>query len=492
MHFFRQEESLPEMPVWQQALERRMSGTTGKTSNASEEEEKSPPTKTLGERMKLALDRTKAAITLSSNKEDEAECEEEEKMPSKECERKLDLVLVTLVVTIVVILGIYFGVEGPYPDCNVDMPSRLGDGFCDGENYNTIECGWDAGDCVEINLKYPDCHVDNPARIGDGYCDGLPGMNTAECGWDGGDCPPPAAYPDCHADWAYAIGDGNCDGGEYNTAECGWDGGDCDAFNRKYPGCRTKYVTHLGNGCCDLEHNNAECGWDGGDCKYFNTMYPGCRANNAYKIGDGICDLAVNTRECQWDGGDCTDFNKRFPGCTNGGKSCVSFNRWFNATYPGCIVHDPRPIGDGHCDDGYRDLYSNAECGWDGGDCVVPPYPDCHVDPEKIGNGVCDGEQYNTPQCGWDGGDCFDFNKRYPYCRVRYPHLVGNGHCNDDPSPYRDVSNKFNVLECGWDGGDCDLYNSFPDCKIYEPELLGNGECDNDEEHNSEACGWDG
>eukprot|EP00562_Extubocellulus_spinifer_P015332 CAMPEP_0178575986 /NCGR_PEP_ID=MMETSP0697-20121206/20205_1 /TAXON_ID=265572 /ORGANISM="Extubocellulus spinifer, Strain CCMP396" /LENGTH=60 /DNA_ID=CAMNT_0020211131 /DNA_START=27 /DNA_END=206 /DNA_ORIENTATION=- len=51
--------------------------------------------------------------------------------------------------------------------------------------------------------------------------------------------------------------------------------------------------------------------------------------------------------------------------------------------------------------------YNTEECGWDGGDCVVEGYPDCHVDnPSLIADGECDEGDYNTEECGWDGGDC--------------------------------------------------------------------------------------
>lgn len=73
----------------------------------------------------------------------------------------------------------------------------------------------------------------------------------------------------------------------------------------------------------------------------------------------------------------------------------------------------------------------HEECGWDGGDCTVEGFPDCHVDyPESVGNGRCDGGEYNTEECGWDGGDC-DLYNSFPDCHVEFPSYVGNGICND-------------------------------------------------------------
>jgi hypothetical protein len=106
-----------------------------------------------------------------------------------------------------------------YPNCNVDYPSWIGNGYCEGGDYNTAECGFDGGDCDYFN-NYPNCNAQPPWRIGDGYCDGGD-YNTAECGFDGGDC-------DCNVPYPEKIGDGFCNGDDYNTAECEFDGGDCD------------------------------------------------------------------------------------------------------------------------------------------------------------------------------------------------------------------------------------------------------------------------
>jgi hypothetical protein len=69
-------------------------------------------------------------------------------------------------------------------------------------------------------------------------------------------------------------------------------------------------------------------------------------------------------------------------------------------------VEYPNLIGDGNCDNVAP--YNTAECGWDGGDCLHPDYPDCKgVYPGNIGNGICDSSApYNTAECKYDGGDC--------------------------------------------------------------------------------------
>ena len=259
-----------------------------------------------------------------------------------------------------------------YPNCNTDYPWYIGDGYCHGGDYNTAECGFDGGDCEEFYNKYPNCNVPSPGWIGDGGCDGGDYYNTAECGFDGGDC-----Y--CNVPYPYLIGDGDCDGGAYNTAECGFDGGDCDIFNVKYPNCTAYYTSLIGDGNCDGgDYNTVECDFDGGDCEDFNVKYPNCNADNPANFENGRCDGgAYNTVECDFDGGDCVDFNYK---------------------YPNCNVPYPYLIGDGDCDGG---AYNTAECGFDGGDC------DCNVAfPYKIGDGNCDGGDYNTLECGFDGGDC--------------------------------------------------------------------------------------
>ncbi len=58
-----------------------------------------------------------------------------------------------------------------HPKCHVDSNYLIGDGRCHGE-YNTTDCGYDGGDCIEFYKKYPNCNVTYPEYIGDGYCYG--------------------------------------------------------------------------------------------------------------------------------------------------------------------------------------------------------------------------------------------------------------------------------------------------------------------------------
>jgi len=62
------------------------------------------------------------------------------------------------------------------------------------------------------------------------------------------------------------LGDGICDEGTIlNTEECNWDEGDC--ILSKYPECRVRFPSKIGNGICDTEYNTLACGYDGGDCQ---------------------------------------------------------------------------------------------------------------------------------------------------------------------------------------------------------------------------------
>ena len=70
-----------------------------------------------------------------------------------------------------------------YPACYGVEMAELGDGIC---QHNTEGCNFDDGDCFEFNKFYPNCTANEPFRVGDNYCD--ENYNTVECKNDGGDC----------------------------------------------------------------------------------------------------------------------------------------------------------------------------------------------------------------------------------------------------------------------------------------------------------------
>merc|ERR1712127_1032142 len=247
-----------------------------------------------------------------------------------------------------------------YPDCVVDRPLLIGDGWCHDGNYNTDACGYDDKDCLSSN-----CPVDDVAHLGDGVCNDST-YNTPQCGHDAGDCNTIEHFPGCGSigiDNTEELGDGICNF-EYNTPQCGFDGLDCIEFNADYPLCDANDPPDIGDGRCHggEEYNNINCGYDGDDCLRFMKDYPNCQVEEPDRVGDGVCDGgSYDTAECEWDGGDCD-----------------------------CHV-DPVFLGDGNCDY-WLPEYNTIECKWDGGDCLVDGLPDCHVNfPSSIGDGRCDG-----------------------------------------------------------------------------------------------------
>ena len=78
-----------------------------------------------------------------------------------------------------------------FPACDVPYPELLGNGVCNSRDhhgntqYNTRDCGYDAGDCIELNQKYPDCHPWDFKYFGNGVCDRLSHSNHA-CGFEDG------------------------------------------------------------------------------------------------------------------------------------------------------------------------------------------------------------------------------------------------------------------------------------------------------------------
>jgi len=194
-------------------------------------------------------------------------------------------------------------------------------------------------------------------------------------------------YPNCKHNYQMNmnINDGKCDNGPENTFQCGFDGGDCLDFNMAFPRCKSVKAFEVGDGICQEDHNVEECGFDGGDCS--------CDDKVKHEfLGDGQCNAGLySTVYCAYDNGDCIPFRNDYPLCPDLTLS------------DGIMYRDdgkPVVLGDGVCD--FIPEYMTEECGFEYGDCET-----CKVDnPERLGDGVCDGGAYNTEACGFDNGDC--------------------------------------------------------------------------------------
>ncbi|CAN0393345.1 unnamed protein product, partial [Ectocarpus fasciculatus] len=111
-----------------------------------------------------------------------------------------------------------------------------------------------------------------------------------------------------------------------------------------------------------------------------------CAVLNPDFVGDGYCDWdtpgGYNTAGCGFDGGDCCE------------ESCV--NAYYPCGYNGFFCKDPEYSA---FSGSYA--YNNDDDDDDDDDST------CHVGVEAwIGDGYCDGGNYNTAGCNWDGGDC--------------------------------------------------------------------------------------
>ena len=322
-----------------------------------------------------------------------------------------------------------------YPGCDIQFSeiALLGNEHCDGGFLNSYQCRFDGNDCVSYNIAYPTCNALSPSEVGDGVCQEE--HNHKACGFDGGDC--------CPVKDSIHLGDGVCHGGWFNTATCLYDYGDCDEVRKEFPSCpdyehfssdkdrsfnMTLNAFEIHNGICDndkqymQQYFNEECGWVFGDCLNvrerdleLRVKYPKCGVTDYFRIGDGRCDRGEYiTQKCGWDEYDC------------------------------CLL-DNTQIGNGECFDAMQfeeaqGTYLSRECGYDGLDC-------CPFKQQASGNGICFDEVFFlnfmfVGQCAFDNMDC-EVNG-FPECTVAIPGYLGNGKCQ---------GGDYNTEACGWDGG---------------------------------------
>jgi peptidyl-Lys metalloendopeptidase len=119
-----------------------------------------------------------------------------------------------------------------------------------------------------------------------------------------------------------------------------------------------------------------------------------CVVPDELRVGDGKCDMDgdYNTADCNWDGGDCCDES-----CVMGTFYCVTENDCKDPRYS-----VPKPT-------------------------KQPTALACGVDhPFRLGNGRCDGGDYNTPECNYDGGDCCEATCKDTYYDCPGPEDFGN------------------------------------------------------------------
>jgi hypothetical protein len=150
-------------------------------------------------------------------------------------------------------------------------------------------------------------------------------------------------------------------------------------------------------------------------------------------FGDDMCSWCIENRQncmgCDDNGFDqreWCEFSNPFEDRSNGGscqQTCAGFYdllSWCTDNPVLCnwctdINKSAGPevyYGRGRKLEGEVPLFTNDVCGWCANNSTScesfkSTYPSCTVTrPSWIGDGVCDGAEYNSEECGYDGGDC--------------------------------------------------------------------------------------
>ena len=192
-------------------------------------------------------------------------------------------------------------------------------------------------------------------------------------------------------------------------------------------------------------------------------------------IGDGKCHSITNIAECGFDGGDCCEASCNHTDCgIHWDYYCMDPS--INQYAPNCTVNFQQ-IGDGLC----HAEPNNEECGFDGGDCCEStcvgekcgqwgynckdPAAICEANKDLIGDGKCH-TITNIAACNYDGGDCCEesCDQSTGNCGVHWDYYCMNPSINQY-APECTVNSKqigdglchynANKEECGYDGGDC-------------------------------------